>query len=95
MLFRSVSGATLFPQPPSTAPPILNNGSGMALGHTGDGNGPGAPNSYVNQFSSQHTGGANFVFADGHVDFLKNSINYPVYKSLSTRAGGEIVGGDY
>ena len=91
----SVSGATLFPQPPSTAPPILNNGSGMVLGHTGDGNGPGAPNSYVNQFSSQHTGGANFLFADGHVAFLKSSINYPVYKALSTRAGGEVVGGDY
>ena len=38
----SVTGANLFPQPPSAAPPILNNGTGMALGHTGDGNGPGA-----------------------------------------------------
>ncbi len=91
----SVTGATLFPQPPSTAPPILNNGSGMALGHTGDGNGPNAPNSYVNQFSSQHSGGVNFAFADGHVSFLKNSIDYPVYKALSTRSGGEAVGGDY
>lgn len=91
----SVTGATLFPQPPSTAPPILNNGSGMVLGHTGDGNGPGAANSYVNQFSSQHTGGANFLFADGHVAVLQTSMNYPVYKALSTRAGGEPIGGDY
>ena len=91
----SVTGATLFPQPPSAAPPILNNGSGMVLGHTGDGNGPGATNSYVNQFSSQHTGGANFLFADGHVAFLRTSIDYTTYKALSTRAGGEAVGGDY
>ena len=67
----------------------------MVLGHTGDGNGPGAVNSYVNQFSSQHTGGANFLFADGHVAFLQTSMNYNVYKALSTRQGGEVVGGDY
>lgn len=91
----SVAGANLFPQPGSTAPPVLNNASGMVLGHTGDGNGPGAPNSYVNQFSSRHTGGANFAFADGHVEFLKTAMTYTVYKALSTRAGGESVGGDY
>ena len=91
----SVTGANLFPQSPSIAPPILNNASGMVLGHTGDGNGPGAPNSYVNQFASQHTGGVNFLFADGHVDFLKASMNYATYRALSTRQGGESVGGDY
>ena len=91
----SVTGATLYPQPPSTAPPILNNGSGMALGHTGDGNGPGAASSYVNQFSSQHPGGANFTFADGHVALLRTSMNYTVYKALSTRRGGEVVGEDF
>lgn len=91
----SVTGATLFPQPPSIAPPILNHGSGMVLGHTGDGNGPGAPYSYVNQFASQHPDGANFLFAAGHVAFLQTSIDYSVYTALSTRQGGEAIGGDY
>lgn len=85
----SVTGATLFPQPPSTAPPVMNNATGMVLGHTGDGNGPGAEHSYVNQFSSQHAGGANFLFADGHVGFLQSSMNYSTYTAIATRQGNE------
>jgi prepilin-type processing-associated H-X9-DG protein len=52
-------------------------------------------NSYVNQFSSQHTSGANFLFADGHVAVLQTSMNYSTYKALSTRAGGEPIEGGY
>jgi prepilin-type processing-associated H-X9-DG protein len=91
----AVTPANLFPQPPSLAPPVLDNASGMVLGHTGDGNGPGAADSYANQFSSRHGGGVNFLFADGHVAFLRTSMNYAVYKALSTRSGGEMTGGDY
>ncbi len=91
----AVTSGNMFPPPGSTAPPVVDNASGMCLGHTGDGNGPGAVNSYVNQFSSQHTGGVNFLFADGHVGFLQTSMNYSVYKALSTRQGGEPVGGDF
>jgi prepilin-type processing-associated H-X9-DG protein len=88
----SVTGANLYPPPGSTAPPVVDNATGMILGHTGDGNGPGSANSYVNQFSSMHGRGANFVFADGHVQFLVEEIDYKVYLALSTRAGGEVVG---
>jgi prepilin-type N-terminal cleavage/methylation domain-containing protein/prepilin-type processing-associated H-X9-DG protein len=66
------------------------------LGHTGDATeGPAFPNE-PNHFGSLHPGGgANFVFADGHVRFLGRSVSYAVYKALSTRAGGEPVGEDF
>ena len=43
---------------------------------------------------SFHSGGANVVFADGHVHFLRESMNIRVLAGLFTRAGGE-VGLDY
>ena len=42
-------------------------------------------------FRSAHPGGAGFVYADGHVSFLSESIDTVVYRGLSTRAGGETV----
>jgi prepilin-type N-terminal cleavage/methylation domain-containing protein/prepilin-type processing-associated H-X9-DG protein len=43
---------------------------------------------------SFHPGGANAVFADGSVHFLKASIRMRVFASLVTRAGGEDISGD-
>lgn len=44
-------------------------------------------------YSSDHPGGAQFVFLDGHVDFLREDIEYLVYQNLSTRAGEEVING--
>jgi prepilin-type N-terminal cleavage/methylation domain-containing protein/prepilin-type processing-associated H-X9-DG protein len=44
---------------------------------------------------SFHPGGANAVFADGHVRFLKAGMNIRVLAALITRAGGEVVPDDY
>jgi prepilin-type N-terminal cleavage/methylation domain-containing protein/prepilin-type processing-associated H-X9-DG protein len=41
---------------------------------------------------SYHTGGVNVVFADGHVQFIPDSINFAVWQALGTRTGGEPVG---
>ena len=41
-----------------------------------------------------HPGGANFLFADGSVKFLKNTISLPTYCALGSRNGGEVVSGD-
>jgi prepilin-type N-terminal cleavage/methylation domain-containing protein/prepilin-type processing-associated H-X9-DG protein len=50
----------------------------------------GGPGGWVNcTFSSPHPGGGNFLFGDGHVAFLVESVSDPVYQALSTREGGE------
>jgi prepilin-type processing-associated H-X9-DG protein len=40
-------------------------------------------------FSSFHPDGANFLFADGSVHFLRETISFVVYEDLGTIAGGE------
>jgi prepilin-type N-terminal cleavage/methylation domain-containing protein/prepilin-type processing-associated H-X9-DG protein len=45
-------------------------------------------------FKSMHPGGANFVFADGSVKFLKSSISIATYCALGSRNGGEVVSAD-
>ena len=45
-------------------------------------------------FKSRHPGGANFLFADGSVKFLKNSISKVTYAALGSRAGGEVISAD-
>jgi prepilin-type processing-associated H-X9-DG protein len=44
--------------------------------------------------NSNHTGGANYTFADGSVKFLKSSIAQRTYWALGTRNGGETVSAD-
>ncbi len=45
-------------------------------------------------FKSHHPGGCNFVFVDGSVHFLKQTINMFTYCALGSRNGGEIVSSD-
>jgi prepilin-type N-terminal cleavage/methylation domain-containing protein/prepilin-type processing-associated H-X9-DG protein len=44
--------------------------------------------------SSNHPGGINVSMADGHVQFIKNSIGLQAWWALGTRNGGELIGSD-
>jgi prepilin-type N-terminal cleavage/methylation domain-containing protein/prepilin-type processing-associated H-X9-DG protein len=44
--------------------------------------------------NSNHPGGANLLFGDGSVHFLKSSIAYRTYWALGTRGGGEVISSD-
>ena len=92
----AVTGALLYPTDNDNIGRYVTETSpGMVLGHAGEGHGPGDPRSDVNQFYSLHSGGGvNFLFGDGHVVFLKSSMNYNIYLALATRAGGEVVSAD-
>jgi prepilin-type N-terminal cleavage/methylation domain-containing protein/prepilin-type processing-associated H-X9-DG protein len=93
----SVTGALLYDDDgDNVGTATLETGPGMVLGHSGEGAGPGANRSEPNQFYSLHaTRGVNFLFADGHVAFLRSTMNYNIYRALSTRSGVEVIPGDY
>ena len=96
----AVPGANLWscapnPYEPDAGTCVQEDGSGMILGHTGEGHGPGDPYGDVNQFTSRHGRGCFFLYCDGHVRYLRNEMNYKVYKALSTRNWGEIISDDY
>jgi prepilin-type processing-associated H-X9-DG protein len=65
------------------------------------------PDGGLDDYSSRHPGGANFVFADGSVHYLKSVLRNtgqrpdgstiyasPVFLALGTRAGGEVISAD-
>ena len=53
---------------------------------------PNHPDTHFDDFSSQHEGGAHFLFADGRVQFVGENMSLTVYRNLSTIAGNEVIG---
>lgn len=48
-----------------------------------------------NEIYSFHTGGANFLFVDGHVQFIRENVPIGVLAALCTRNAGEVISGDF
>jgi prepilin-type N-terminal cleavage/methylation domain-containing protein/prepilin-type processing-associated H-X9-DG protein len=43
---------------------------------------------------SKHPGGVNSVMADGHVQFIKDTVNVATWQALGSRNGGEVISAD-
>jgi prepilin-type processing-associated H-X9-DG protein len=43
---------------------------------------------------SKHPGGVNSLMADGHVQFIKDTVNVLVWQGLGSRNGGEVISSD-
>ena len=43
-------------------------------------------------FASSHPGGSQFLYGDGHVEFISDNIQQQLYQDLSTISGGEAIG---
>lgn len=71
-------------------------GGALVLSHTGEGHGPNSPSgiAHADQYWSFHPGGANFLFADGSVRYVKAMVGFRIFQAIATRAGGEVVSSD-
>jgi len=47
-------------------------------------------NQFDDCFASEHTGGVQFLFADGSVRFISDNINMELYKNLGDKADGNV-----
>jgi prepilin-type N-terminal cleavage/methylation domain-containing protein/prepilin-type processing-associated H-X9-DG protein len=71
-------------------------GGALVLSHTGEGHGPNSPSglAHGDQYWAMHPGGANFLFGDGSVRFIKEQVGFQIFQALATRAGAEVLSAD-
>lgn len=68
--------------------------SDIVSGSIPGGNTPNNPAAGADGFMSRHPSGCEFLFGDGSVRFLKQTLAAQVFVSLGSRAGGEVIGAD-
>jgi prepilin-type N-terminal cleavage/methylation domain-containing protein/prepilin-type processing-associated H-X9-DG protein len=104
LAYATWTGAVTGGQVPPKIPDLYNFGPEGApvliLGHTGDASDvpphtPNSPVNHVDDFWSRHLTGVNFLFVDGSVRNINDSISPPVWWALGKRTGGEVISGDF
>jgi prepilin-type N-terminal cleavage/methylation domain-containing protein/prepilin-type processing-associated H-X9-DG protein len=91
----AVTGALVPPQNPGydferPGVLVLTNSGTVA-----DGRVPNNPLDHVEDSNSNHTQGVNFLFGDGSVRGIKNTISPVLWVAITTRSGGEAVSLDF
>jgi prepilin-type N-terminal cleavage/methylation domain-containing protein/prepilin-type processing-associated H-X9-DG protein len=86
-----IPGATMFNVAQTPNESIFN---GCRFQDQGCGIGCNTDSSWTVPASSAHPGGVNVTMADGHVQFIKNSISRPTWWAIATKANGEVVSAD-
>lgn len=79
---------------------MMEQSPSLVLGHVGqDAMGPmpamhHTPNNtnHIVNFSSNHTGGVQFLLCDGSVHFMSENIHYDTFRYMGERADGQILG---
>src|SRR5262249_48863069 len=69
---------------------VLTNSGTVADGRT-----PNNPLGHVEDSNSRHPQGVNFLFGDGSVRGIRDTISPAVWVAITTRAGGEAVSLDF
>jgi prepilin-type N-terminal cleavage/methylation domain-containing protein/prepilin-type processing-associated H-X9-DG protein len=82
--FTTMSSQRPLPNESSPYPAFILGVASSAVGC-----GPNRPANRAQDFASPHPGGVMYLFADGSVHFISNSINSATYAALATRSGGE------
>jgi prepilin-type processing-associated H-X9-DG protein len=86
-----IPGATMFNAVQTPNESIFN---GCRFQDQGCGVGCNTDSSWTVPSTSAHPGGVNVTMADGHVQFIKNSISRPTWWAIATKANGEVVSSD-
>jgi prepilin-type N-terminal cleavage/methylation domain-containing protein/prepilin-type processing-associated H-X9-DG protein len=86
--------STVFP--PNTIVPYVVNGKMYDISFTSSRLGLSISNRTYVAFTSRsyHPGGVNTLYMDGSARFTKSTVSQQVWRSLGTRAGGEVISAD-